>query len=92
MINSHNPSESARLIEELKKEIARDQSEIRLQEPKLKNLEQQIAREKAVLAKMEADATHDRGHVDELKRNLASSEREFADLGRQIQQMGLGKH
>lgn len=98
MMNPHSQSESARLIAELKAEIAKDQTEITLETPKLRRIEQEIAKEEAELAKKKqeldrkkVEGLHEHQHIDQLKADLAHSQREFADLGRQIQQMGFGK-
>ncbi|MFA6432843.1 MAG: hypothetical protein WCV82_03480 [Candidatus Paceibacterota bacterium] len=92
MINSHSTSESARLIQDLKQQILKDQNAIRLEDPKLKRLEQEIAREKQDLVRKEAEATHSREHIQELKDGLAQSEREFRELQTEIQKMGLSRH
>jgi chromosome segregation ATPase len=91
-MNQHTASESARLIQELREEIAKDQSEIKLEDPKLKRLEQEVAREKEALIKKEAEATYSHEHIDHLKQDLLHTEQEFKKIQLEIQQMGLNKH
>ncbi len=93
MNTPHNASESAKLIIELRTEIANDQREIKNIEPRLRALEQAIAAEKAKLAKEEAEKLHEETKLRELKGNLMHTEQEFAQISREIQQMNLGaKH
>lgn len=92
MNTPHNASESARLIQDIRQEILKDQTAIKLEDPKLKRLEQEIAKEKAELDKKIAEAKHSKDHIDQIKMGLAHSEQEFRKLQQEIQQMHLGGH
>lgn len=90
MNTPHNASESARLIQEIRTEITKDQAEIRVEEPKLRRIEQEIAKEKAELDKKIAEEKHSEEHINQLKQSLSHAEQEFRTLQTEIQKMGLG--
>ena len=94
MINTHphSASESARLIQELKTEISRDQATIRLEDPRLKRLEQEIASERAALERKELQAGQAKEHLQHIKDDLTKTENQFRELQKGIQAMGLERN
>ena len=93
MNTPHNASEMAKLIQELRQHISKDQTELHMAEPKFKRLEQEILNAKAELAKMEAEATHEKAHMDEIKHNLMETEKESREIQMELQKANLAaKH
>ena len=88
----HNASESTRLMQELKTEITKDQMTIRQEDPKLKKLEQDIARDRVNLERKELEAGQITERLRHIKEDLNKTESQFRELQKGIQAMGLDKN